>query len=218
MCGRFSLTKVDDKTIVKRFSLKVPPKLKPGYNFAPSMNIAAILNDSKEQVTMVKWGLIPSWGKNDKLGIKLFNARSETIDQKPVFKSSFRSKRCLILADSFYEWKKVNGKKIPFRIMLKNESLFAFAGIWDKSFINGKEIQSCAIITTIPNALVKDIHDRMPVILKPEEEGPWLKEKDPDKALEMLKPYDPYQQKCYEIGTLVNSPGNDFEEIIKPKI
>ena len=169
MCGRFTFIDIED--IRERFKTE-PINLKPNYNVAPTQNVPVILN---HQLSMFRWGLIPSWAKDPSIGHKMINARAETVDEKPSFKHSLQRKRCLIVADGFYEWKKEGATKRPHRITLKNKELFGFAGLWDtwKSPL-GEIINSCTIITTTHNELMAEIHDRMPVILSRDSERVWL--------------------------------------------
>lgn len=216
MCGRFSQSK-SKQDIKKRFNVKkVSDEIVPLFNIAPDQNIPVILNESPEEVTTARWGLVPSWSKEEKSPYSMINARSETLLEKPAYKRLVKNRRCLVIADSFYEWKKTDGKKAPYRIMLKNNDLFAFAGLWDVWEKEGKKITSCTIITTSPNKLMASIHDRMPVILSQEKERTWLNDELDDDLLKLLQPFKVSQMKAYPISTAVNNPSNDFEDIIKP--
>lgn len=216
MCGRFSQTK-SKQDIKKRFNVKkVPDGIENLFNVAPDQNIPVILNENPDEIALVKWGLVPSWSKEEKTQYSMINARAETLLEKPSYKRLINKKRCLIIADSFYEWKKIDGKKAPYRILMKNEELFTFAGLWDLWEKDGKRIISCSIITTAPNKLVARIHDRMPVILPKEQESEWLSDIAADKAIELLKSYDSDAMKSYEISTKVNNPGNNSADLIEP--
>ncbi len=216
MCGRFSQTK-SKQEIKKRFNVKkVPDEIGPIFNIAPDSNVPVILNESSDEITLARWGLVPSWSKKEKPPYSMINARAETILEKPSYKRLIKNKRCLIIADSFYEWKKVNGKKIPHRILLESEDLFAFAGLWDLWEGKGNALISCTIITTTPNKLCAKIHDRMPVILSPDKEKSWLSDNSVENIQEFLKPYDDNKMKCYPISLVVNNPQNNSPEIILP--
>ncbi len=216
MCGRYGFAKPKDQ-IKKRFNLeRVPDNLPLLYNIAPGTNVPAILNTFPNQLAMIKWGLVPSWSKENKTTYSMINARGETILEKPTYKRLIKSKRCLICATEFYEWHKSADKKIPYRIFLKNEEPFAFAGIWDSWGAGEKQFYSCAIITTSANKLMAAIHDRMPVILDPEDESKWLQDIPMNFVLSMLRSYPPEKMDAYPISTLVNSPSNDSPDIIKP--
>ncbi len=215
MCGRFSQSK-SKQDIKKRFNLKLLPEtIEPLFNIAPQRDVLAILNDAPEEMRYAHWGLIPSWSKDIKTPYSMINARCETITEKPTFKRLIKSRRCLIIADSFFEWKKESVKKVPYRIMLKDEGLFAFAGIWDVWEKEGVTITSCSIITTTPNPLVAAIHDRMPVILEPNNERQWLLSDSLDEVLRLLKPYPQEQMTAYPISQLVNSPTNNSKDIFE---
>ncbi|TVM03350.1 MAG: hypothetical protein CV087_05650 [Candidatus Brocadia sp. WS118] len=218
MCGRYALVIIQE--LAKRFGIEAVNLVLTGnYNISPSQSIPVILNESPKELTLVRWGLIPSWSKPDTINkYSMINTRSESIMEKPTFKRLFKRKRCLVVADSFYEWKKEGAKKHPYRILLKDEALFAFAGIWDSwKAPDGKEVQSCSIITTEPNTLIKPIHDRMPVILPMNKEKEWLSaDLDETVGLSLLRPYDAKKMKVYEISTLVNSPANNIPSIIEP--
>ncbi len=213
MCGRFSLTMVEKELLRERFHVDAVPAIKQSYNIAPTQETAIITQDHPNEIVMAKWGLIPHWAKDAKIGARLINARAETIAEKPAFKRPFASQRCLILADGFYEWKRVGAKKIPFRITLK-DGLFAFAGIYDLWEKDGRNIVSCSIITTSPNAVMKPIHDRMPVILERKSEEAYLKS-NPKEALKFLKPF-PGLLHTYKVSDLVNSPQHNTLEVIQP--
>lgn len=216
MCGRFSQSK-SKQDIKKRFNVKkVSDEIVPLFNVAPDQNIPVILNESPDEVTTARWGLVPSWSKAEKSPYSMINARSETLLEKPAYKRLVKNRRCLVIADSFYEWKKTASKKAPYRIMLKNEELFAFAGLWDVWEKEGKKITSCTIITTSPNKLMLPIHDRMPVILSQETERNWLIGEDVESVMNLLKPFTATQMKAYPISTAVNNPSNNYEDIIKP--
>ncbi|MCD4680128.1 MAG: SOS response-associated peptidase [Bacteroidales bacterium] len=231
MCGRFSFTARRDD-VENRFGVFIDTDAYiPRYNCAPSQKLSVISNASPEKLSFYRWGLIPFWAKDFSIGNKMINARAESIIEKPSFKNSFRRKRCLVLSDGFYEWKKeekvagagaVAGKKeekVPYRILKKDNSLFAMAGLWDTwKDAEGRETQSFTIITTSANDLIKDIHHRMPVILQPEHERLWLDEFDKQKHLELLKPYPSELMKTYRVSKLVNSPLNDNKELIQPLI
>jgi len=219
MCGRIALVKTDKEKVKKRFKLKKAPEdLKPRYNIAPSQNIPVILNESPDELNYVRWGLIPSWAKEINTKYSMINARAESITEKPAYRGPIRHKRCLIIVDAFYEWQKTNGQKQPYCIRMKDDNLFAFAGIWDHWEKDGQSLRTCSIITTAANTMMQNIHERMPVILPADREEQWLSDLKLDEALQLLKPYDPKMMKAYEISTLVNSPSNDVAEVIEPAV
>ncbi|MGB4205480.1 MAG: SOS response-associated peptidase [Bacteroidales bacterium] len=216
MCGRFSLT-TDEYLLNERFRLAggIEPYV-ARYNCAPTQNLAVIIAGEPRQLRYFRWGLIPFWAKDEKIGNKMINARAESITEKPSFKHAFKQRRCLIPADGFYEWKSQNGKT-PFRIKLKNDQPFAMAGIWE-AWKNPENtaIYSFSIITTTANELMQSIHERMPVILPQESEEKWLNSNKQNELLALLKPYDPDQMDAYEISKLVNSPSNDNPAVLLP--
>jgi len=217
MCGRFSFSP-SDKIIEDRFNISVINSIyKQRYNCAPSQNLAVISNEAPGNLSFYKWGLIPFWAKDKSIGNKLINARAETITEKPSFKNSLKQKRCLVLSDGFYEWRKLGKEKVPYRITLSDDSLFAMAGIWDVwKNSEGETIKSFSIITTEANELMQDIHHRMPVILNPEDERKWISEIAVNDALKLLNPYPSELMKYFEVSKLVNSPINDSPEIMIP--
>lgn len=217
MCGRFTLT-VEYSNLISVFQLRNDLfNYTPRYNIAPAQDVAVIVKGRNgREITNMHWGLIPHWAREPKIGYKMINARAETIDQKPAYKSSFYHRRCLILADGFYEWKKTNLGKQPYRIILPKHNIFAFAGLW--SYWNapeGNTIYSCSIITTGANGYLRDIHDRMPVILTQEEQfEKWLGVSGPGELKQLLQPYDG-KMVAYAVSTMVNSPKNDNEKLIE---
>jgi putative SOS response-associated peptidase YedK len=216
MCGRYSFAVVDE-LIEERFGVRVRTAIyKARYNCAPGQELAVIPNNKPEELSFFRWGLIPFWAKDPAIGNKLINAKAETITGKPSFKNAFRSRRCLVPADSFFEWKK-DPEKTPFRILMKDERPFAMAGIWDRwTTSDGEIIHSFSILTTSPNELMTGIHDRMPVILDPADEKRWLSPLPESELLSMLKPYPGEKMKAYKISRLVNSPKNDTAGILTP--
>jgi putative SOS response-associated peptidase YedK len=218
VCGRFSLT-VSEEMLKQYFPFEFPEKVLPRYNIAPSQEVLAVVSDG-EKITgkMLKWGLVPYWANDPKIGFKMINARAETVDEKASFKHAFKKRRCLVLADGFYEWRKEGNKKIPYRFTLKSERPFAFAGLWEKWDKHGDSMYTCTIITTKANELVKEIHERMPVILPKEWEEVWLDPAidDTEYLKSLLRPYPAEEMKMYEVSTAVNSAKNDVEECVKP--
>ncbi len=217
MCGRYTL-KTPTNVLAEWFEIEESPSsLTPSYNIAPTQEVAAVIEDDKRKLEMFHWGLIPSWAKDPAIGNKMINARAETVHEKPSFRSAFKKRRCLILADGFYEWQKTDSGKQPFYIHMKDGSPFAFAGLWE-DWKNGEEIRSCAIITTDANDLMGEIHHRMPVILHPENYEMWLDpsfdEKEPLTAL--LKPYPDEAMEAYPVSRRVNRPANNEPSCIEP--
>jgi len=196
MCGRFTLYKADDGTIKKKYSLtNITFKLAPRRSISPSEDIPVILNDTPDTLSLARWGFIPHWAKDGYEAHPMINARAETLAEKPFFRDSARSRRCIIPADGFYEWQAPaggKGSKIPYKITMKDSGLFSFAGVWDLWEKEGQRLVSCAIITTEANSLVKKIHDRMPVILPDGSEKAWLSSYD----AQLLRPYDPDMMKA----------------------
>ncbi len=223
MCGRFTLT-VDPSELQQAFPwLKLPAdsSLTPRYNVAPTQGVAGVANNSQNTLEVFRWGLIPAWSKDPAIGNRLINARAETLADKPSFRLAFKRRRCLILADGFYEWRKEpNGKtKTPMYIRLKSGEPFAFAGLWEAwRSPEDKSILTCTIITTEPNALMAKIHDRMPVILKPEAYVRWLdpEPREPEEMSKLLKPYPASLMTAYAVSRAVNNPANDSPECIVP--
>ena len=219
MCGRYSFAP-DLKVVNEHYDITASPEdAAPNYNCAPTQMLPVISNDQPHKLSRYRWGLIPFWAKDASIGNRLINARGETIASKPAFKNAFKRRRCLVPADAFYEWLKPDkGKlKIPFRIVLKNQPVFSMAGIWEEwKDPAGEPVRSFSIITTTPNALMAEIHDRMPVILPKEKEEAWLNATDEADLQKMLEPFPAAQMEACRISEKVNSPRNNSPDIIIP--
>jgi putative SOS response-associated peptidase YedK len=219
MCGRFVRIKTIHE-IADIFNIKeVESDLAPSYNIAPKQPIVVVMEDGKKKLVTMQWGLIPRWAKDDKISNKLINARSETIDQKPSFKNSFIHRRCIVVADGFYEWTERGGKKRPVYIYLESGQTFGMAGVYDTwKTSEGEEITTCTIITTEANEFMKKLHHRMPVILEPEYYDYWLnpENKDITKLKEILNKFISQQLDFHEVSSAVNSPVFNSPDCIKP--
>ncbi|MFN8413357.1 MAG: SOS response-associated peptidase [Anaerolineales bacterium] len=221
MCGRFTLTINPDEVQDIFGEYSFPEQFSPRFNIAPTQPVLAIANDGKNKADFFLWGLIPAWAKDPSIANKLINARGETIAEKPSFRGSFKYKRCLILADGFYEWKsRAEVKsKTPHYIHMKDRKPFAMAGLWDEWHSpDGASVRTCTIITTEPNELMKTLHNRMPVILDPTEYAAWLNPspQTPDALLHLIKPFPADRMSAYPVSTMVNSPHSDRAELVIP--
>lgn len=218
MCGRFTLT---DNIIQLQsfFEFELLEETVPRYNISPGQNILTVVSNGNRRVGKnMKWGLVPYWSKDDKIGYKLINARGETIETKPSFKDAFQRRRCLIIADGFYEWQKTDAGKRPFRFVMKDRKPFALAGIWETWTKGSLPIVSCSIITTEANDVTRDVHDRMPVILPAPTYDTWLNPKiqNVSELKNLVQPYPAVEMEKYEVSTMVNSARNELPELIKP--
>jgi putative SOS response-associated peptidase YedK len=218
MCGRYRLT-AKERYPRDHFGLDEDPAWTPRWNIAPTQLVPVVRQkgtSSRRSFDLVRWGLIPSWAKDRSIATKTINAMSETAADKPAFRDALRLRRCLIPADSFYEWQRNGSKqKQPFSIGMADDSTFAFAGLWESwTDPRGDVVQTCTILTTTPNALVAEVHNRMPVILRVEDYAPWLDPSinNPSLLRACLKPYDPALMKQYPVSTRVNRPENDDHE------
>jgi putative SOS response-associated peptidase YedK len=216
MCGRYSFI-LEDELIKERFGVTVRSAIyKARYNCAPTQDLAVISDEDPSTLSLYRWGLIPFWAKDPAIGNKLINAKSETILEKPSFKASFRNKRCLVLSDGYYEWTKEK-EKIPFRIIRRDRSPFAFAGIWDRwTSPDGEIIHSFSILTVASPPKMMQIHDRMPVILDIKDERKWLERTGESDLLDLLHPFPVEELTAFPVSKLVNSPRNDTPEILVP--
>jgi len=218
MCGRYRLTSRGNE-LAEYFDIYSDVEWSPRYNIAPSQQVAVIRqrpNDEQgtREFCQLRWGLIPYWSK-DPMGFKTINAMSETAAVKPAFRESMKWRRCLVPANGFYEWQKIGRKeKQPYNIGMADDSLFAMAGLWDRwKDAEDKSIETCTILTTNANALLSDIHDRMPVIIGKENYDLWLDRRvtTPEKVADLLHPFNPQRMKKYPVSTHVNSVNNDDE-------
>lgn len=212
MCGRYSLlSSVEELALA--FGFPERPNFSPRYNIAPTQDVLVVrLEEGESHLATMRWGLVPSWTKGLDFAHELINAKAETAAEKPSFRGAFNSRRCLVLADGFYEWKKEGGQKQPYRIVLKDEAPFAFAGLWERwEPPKDKPLESCVIITTAANALLKDIHNRMPVIIRPKDYDHWLKGKGG-----VPESYPEEDMRAYPVSKRVNNPTNDDRECIEP--
>jgi len=232
MCGRFTL-RASAAEVAEQFALFEAPRLVPRYNIAPTqpvpvVRLAAHQLESRgrpagretepvREFALLHWGLIPSWAKDPKIGARMINARAESVLEKPAFRQAMRRRRCLVVADGFYEWRKAEGRKQPYFIHRQDDRPFGFAGLWESWHgAEGELLESCTIITTGPSRLLAPIHDRMPVILPAEHYERWL---DPASRAEelqaLLVPNESEPLEAYPVGSLVNSPRNDSPQCVE---
>jgi len=219
MCGRFALW-TPPGTITRYFKVSVALDIQPRYNIAPGQNILVIrqTNATQRLPVLIRWGLIPSWAKEESVGYKMINARAESIMEKPAFKAAFKSRRCIIPASGFYEWKKEGSSKQPYLIRLQDADLFALAGIWEswKKPDSDAVIESCAILTTSANRVVGRIHDRMPVILRQEDVDLWLDAKASSQHIDsFMRPFDDRNMACHRVSKAVNHVNHDGPSLIQ---
>jgi putative SOS response-associated peptidase YedK len=219
MCGRFTL-RSSPQAVAKAFHLAEVPEFSARYNIAPTQRMLAIrLQDGKRQASFLHWGLIPSWANDPSIGNRMINARADGVAIKPSFRSAYKKSRCLIVADGFYEWQKTGKAKQPFYIRLKEERPIAFAGLAEHWRRDELTIDSCTIITTEPNELTAEVHDRMPVIPAPTNYDLWLDPEfqDKEKLQSLLRPYPADEMTAYPVSTLVNSPRNENPACVEAK-
>ena len=217
MCGRTTLT-ISAEDLRRTFGYTVPAGYRPRYNIAPSQNLLAIRDGrGGRELVELRWGLVPFWADDPSIGNRLINARSETIGTTPAFREAFERRRCLLVVDGFYEWQRGPGGKRPFRIHKARGDAFTLAGLWERWKRDGELIESCTIVTCPPNALVRPLHNRMPVIIPSERREEWLSAESPhEELLELLQPYAGHDLGAYEVSSLVNNPANDVEACIEP--
>lgn len=221
MCGRYTQS-ASPALIAQAFGVEAHPLFTLRYNIAPSQPVSAIRIEpgtTTRQPVLLRWGLIPSWAKDPKIGHQCINAKAETVAEKPAFRSAFKKRRCLIVATGFYEWQQQGRTKQPIWIGRRNQEPFAFAGLWEHwQPAEGEPVETCTIITTEPNTLMAPIHNRMPVILASESYAQWLDPEchqiEPLKAL--LRPYANDDLIAYPVSTLVNNPRHDVPQCLEP--
>lgn len=227
MCGRYSLTTpLEAMRQVFQFDSQI--NLAPRYNIAPSQNVLVLRNPTTDsaksdsggagpELAQLRWGLIPSWAKDATMGARMINARSETVAEKPAFRTAWRRRRCLIPADGFYEWRKAaDGSRQPYRITFKSGMPFAFAGLWESwRSPDGETVESCTILTTEASPFLRAVHHRMPVILRPENHARWL-DCSGDPPSDLLLPFEDSELRFFPVAKIVNSPRNDTPECLEP--
>jgi putative SOS response-associated peptidase YedK len=218
MCGRFTLVS-PFVAVTERFHASAPPVFRPRYNIAPGQEVLCVIRDGENRIEPLRWGLIPFWAKDPAIGSRLINARAETVAEKPSFRSAFAKRRCLVVADGFYEWRPEGKRKVPVYIFLKSKKPFGFAGLYEAwKTPEGKELRTCTIITTGANELVRPIHDRMPVILPEGFEDRWLDpgEGSRERLQTLLTPYPVGEMAAYDVTPVVNNAGHDAPDCIFP--
>lgn len=215
MCGRYSqVYQIEQAEKQLGISLSASTEIVPNYNLAPTQEAQVILNEDPYLLQLLRWGLIPHWAKDIKQGARLINARRESIATKPSFRVPIRKRRCLVLADSFYEWRRSGKEKLPYRILRKNDELLVMAGIWDEARIDDQYYRTFSIITTSPNAEMEAIHDRMPVLLlNQKDQQAWLGEQSLDETLELLQTPADDVLRYYRVSQRVNSVRNNGPEM-----
>ena len=218
MCGRYTLSSPSD-LLRDLFELEEAVELGDRYNIAPSQEAAVGTDDGDgPRLTLMRWGLVPFWAKDPGIGHRMINARSETVREKPSFRTAFRRRRCLVAATGFYEWQKTDGRKQPWFFGLEGGGPFAMAGLWDRWDKGDTPLESFTILTTEPNELVAQAHHRMPVILERGSYGAWLDTslEDTDQLVPLLAPFNAGEMKGYPVSTFVNSPANDSPLCVEP--
>jgi putative SOS response-associated peptidase YedK len=223
MCGRYILT-APFSEIVRLFNLTNNVNVRANYNVAPTQDVAAVRyhpDDGHRTLDTLRWGLVPFWAKDTKIGYSLINARAESIAAKPAFREAFKRRRCIIPANGFFEWQKLDAKRRqPYAIVLKDRGVFGFAGLWERwqDKASGAAVESCAIITTEPNAVCAPLHDRMPAILDPADYRAWLGEVEasPDDLRALLRPYPADRMAAYPVGAAVGNVKNNDASLLEP--
>lgn len=222
MCGRFTL-RAPEGVVAEQFSLLALPPFTARFNIAPTQPVAVVRmapegGGPRRELVWLHWGLIPSWAKDPKIGGRMINARAETAPEKPAYRAAFRRRRCLVAADGFYEWQGTGGRKRPYFIRMRNDRPFAMAGLWEHwTSPDGTEIPSCTLLTTTANDRIRSIHDRMPVILSPDDYDRWMDpaEQRPEAVAPLLRPYPSDAMEAYPVSTYVNKPTNDDPHCIE---
>jgi putative SOS response-associated peptidase YedK len=219
MCGRFTL-RSSPQAVAEAFCLPEAPDLLPRFNIAPGQPVAVVRQEPRaegRELALLRWGLIPAWADDPSIGNRLANARSETAATKPSFRRAFRSRRCLVVADGFYEWQRTNGRKQPYFVGLQNDRPFGLAGLWERWEKHGEPVESCTILTTDANELMQPIHERMPVIIPPDQYGLWLDPRCQDTGMlaKLLRPFPSEGMLAYRVSTLVNNAKNDVPQCVE---
>jgi len=220
VCGRYTIT-VTVEELMARFMAEdaTVPCHRPRYNVAPMQMVPAVIHDgTRNRLGMLKWGLVPPWAEDERIGARMINARAETLEERPAFRQAFRRKRCILPADGFYEWKRDGKRKRPLRIVLRDGGVFGMAGLYETwTGPDGRKVHTCAVVTTAPNRLMADIHDRMPVILRREDEALWLDRnvQDLERLRPLLQPYPAEEMEAYEVDPRVGNVAFDDPGLIR---
>jgi putative SOS response-associated peptidase YedK len=224
MCGRFTRSKdyfsehANQRTFLDQLGIGFSAPVPPSYNVAPTQDVAAVRSvDDQNELVLLRWGLVPGWAPDLAIGNKMINARAETIAEKPAYRNALKKRRCLIVADGFYEWQKAGKAKQPYFIWLTGGQPFCFAGLWERWTKGEKPVDTCTIITTAANKFMERLHDRMPVILSPADFGLWLDEavQEPERLTPLLRPFAGAME-AYRVGAMVNSVRNNSAECLEP--
>jgi putative SOS response-associated peptidase YedK len=217
MCGRFTL-RAAASAVAEQFSLLELPLLEPRYNIAPSQPVPVVRLSPQRQLVFLRWGLIPGWADDRTIGNRLINARAESVAEKPAFRAAFRQRRCLVVADGFYEWRREGRERQPYFFRMRDDRPLGFAGLWESwEGPDHARIESCTILTTAANDLVRPVHDRMPVIVAPADYARWLDPAvRPEPLLELLHPYASEAMAGGPVSPWVNSPAHDDPRCIAP--
>jgi putative SOS response-associated peptidase YedK len=223
MCGRFTL-RTPANIIARHFALLEFPPFEARFNIAPSQPVAVVRLRPKapaaREAVWMRWGLIPSWAEDPSIGNRMINARSETVAEKSAFRTALRRRRCLVVADGFYEWKRAGARKQPYFFHMRDDGPFAFAGLWETwEAFNHAAVESCTLLTTEANALVREVHDRMPVILAAEDYARWLDPavESPQALIPLLRPYSADAMTSYPVSAKVNSPTTDDPSCVEAR-
>lgn len=222
MCGRFTLT-VDPEQLATAFGLTTVPDFEPRYNVAPTQDALVITAERSDVAQFMRWGLIPSWSKDAAMGAKLINARSETAAEKPSFRTALRKRRCIVPISGFFEWQAQGSGKQPFYITSPESSVLALAGLWEswRDPASGQDVRTFTILTTAANEFMRAFHERMPVILHPEDRAVWMDRADvPDPVLAgvLQRPFEPDLMQAWPVSKVVNKPAVDAPECVAPLI
>jgi putative SOS response-associated peptidase YedK len=221
MCGRFALW-AGREEIEAGFGVRLKTEPATGYNIAPSRDVTAIraARDGGREAALLRWGLVPSWSRGPDSGYRMINARADTVFQKPAYKAAIRRRRCLVPASAFFEWKRMEKGKQPYLIRLRGEEVFGLAGLWEywQNQDSGETIESCAILTTRPNRAMRELHDRMPVIVAPQSYSLWLDPRvgDEDRIGPLLEPLPEEKMRMHPVSREVNNPAKDSPSVVRP--
>src|SRR4051812_45876796 len=216
MCARF-VRHTLARELAEAFGVDFPD-VPPSFNVAPTQSVLAVrIKGDRREGALLRWGLVPAWAKDLSIGAQCINARAETVATKPAFRAAYKKRRCLVVADGYYEWKPAGKRKQPCLFRLKGREPFAFAGLWEHWERDGQAVETCALLTTEPNDLQRPIHDRMPVVLSPEAREVWLDPAvEPDALAGLLGPFPAERMECYPVSTDVGNPRNNRPDLIRP--